>query len=257
MAEKKSRAAARKIKDKWKAKVWYNLLAPEMFNKQALGETPTDDPGKLVGRVTEVTVQDLTGDFSKMHIKLAFRVDHVQGQDALTQFVGHDMTSDYIRRLTRRKRTRTDLTIDVVTKDGWNVRVKPMAITDRRIQTAKQRVIRTIMTKTVGDVASKQSIGEFVKGIISGDLAKTIALACKPIHPVSRVEVRKSEVWAMGEIPPPSETPAVEAAAAETPSAPEAPGEEEPAGEPEPEKPEPAPEELAPEELPPEDEDEL
>ncbi len=77
MAEKKSRAAARKIKDKWKAKVWYNLLAPEMFNKQALGETPTDDPGKLVGRVTEVTVQDLTGDFSKMHIKLAFRVDPV------------------------------------------------------------------------------------------------------------------------------------------------------------------------------------
>src|SRR5436853_318540 len=43
MAEKKSRAAARKIKDKWKAKVWYNLLAPEMFNKQALGQTPTDD----------------------------------------------------------------------------------------------------------------------------------------------------------------------------------------------------------------------
>src|SRR5439155_972673 len=83
--------------------------------------------------------------------KLEIRVNHVQGQDALTQFVGHDMTSDYIRRLTRRKRTRTDLTVDVVTKDGWNVRVKPMAITDRRIQTAKQRVIRTIMTKTVTD----------------------------------------------------------------------------------------------------------
>src|SRR5947209_16358311 len=149
MAEKKSRAAARKIKDKWKAKVWYNLLAPEMFNKQLLGETPTDTPDKLVGRVTEVTVQDLTGDFSKMHIKLQFRVNAVQGQDALTQFVGHDMTSDYIRRLTRRKRTRTDLTVDVVTKDGWNVRVKPMAITDRRIQTSKQRVIRTIMAKLV------------------------------------------------------------------------------------------------------------
>jgi len=230
MAEKKSRAAARKIKDKWKAKVWYNLLAPEMFNKQALGETPTDDPGKLVGRVTEVTVQDLTGDFSKMHIKLAFRVDHVQGQDALTQFVGHDMTSDYIRRLTRRKRTRTDLTIDVVTKDGWNVRVKPMAITDRRIQT--------------------------VKGIISGDLAKTIALACKPIHPVSRVEVRKSEVWAMGEIAPPAEEPAAAPAVTEASPTTEV-VEEEPAAEPELEKPEPEPEELAPEELPPEDEDEL
>ena len=255
MAEKKSRAAARKIKDKWKAKVWYNLLAPDMFNKQALGETPTDDPGKLVGRITEVTVQDLTGDFSKMHIKLAFRVSQVQGQDALTQFVGHDMTSDYIRRLTRRKRTRTDLTVDVVTKDGWNVRVKPMAITDRRIQTAKQRVIRTIMTKMVVDVAAKQSIGEFVKGIISGDLAKTIALACKPIHPVSRVEVRKSEVWSMGEIAPPTEAPAAEAPIAEAPVPAEPAAEPEPA--PEPEKPEPVPEELTPEELPPEDDEDL
>ncbi|TLZ43731.1 MAG: 30S ribosomal protein S3ae [Methanobacteriota archaeon] len=256
MAEKKSRAAARKIKDKWKAKAWYNLLAPEMFNKQLLGETPTDTPDKLVGRVTEVTVQDLTGDFSKMHIKLAFRVSSVQGQDAHTQFVGHDMTSDYIRRLTRRKRTRTDLTVDVLTKDHWNVRVKPMAITDRRIQTAKQRVLRTIMAKVVSDVASKQSIGEFVKGVISGDLAKAIALGCKPIHPVSRVEVRRSEVWAMGELPPPTEAPAPQAVAVEAPVE-AVTAAAEPAEPSEPEEPEPSPEELTPEELPPEDEDGL
>ncbi len=252
MAEKKSRAAARKIKDKWKAKSWYNLLAPEMFNKQLLGETPTDTPDKLIGRITEVTVQDLTGDFSKMHIKLAFRVSHVQGQDALTQFVGHDMTSDYIRRLTRRKRTRTDLTIDVTTKDNWKIRVKPMAITDRRIQSSKQRVIRAIMKKTVVDAAAKQSVGEFVKGIISGDLAKTIALGCKPIHPVSRVEVRKSEVSAMGEIPVTPAEP-VPAPVAEPPA--EAPVATEPAEAPAPETP--APEEPSPEELRPEDLDEL
>jgi len=174
-------------------------------------------------------------------------VHAVQGQDALTQFVGHDMTSDYIRRLTRRKRTRTDLTVDVVTKDGWNVRVKPMAITDRRIQTSKQRVIRTIMAKLVADVAAKQSIGEFVKGVISGDLAKTIAQGCKPIHPVSRVEVRKSEVWAMGEVPPPAEAAVPEVAS--TPSPPPPTGTVPPP----PPMPEPTPEELTPEELPPDD----
>ena len=253
-ADKKSRSAARKINVKWKAKVWYNLLAPEMFNKQLLGETPTDTPDKLIGRIAEVTVQDLTGDFSKMHIKLQFRVNQVQGQDALTQFVGHDMTSDYIRRLTRRKRTRTDLTVDVTTKDGWRMRVKPMAITDRRIQSSKQRVIRAIMTKTIADTAAKQSVGEFVKGIISGDLAKTIALGCKPIHPVSRVEVRKSEVTTMGAIPTePITAPAAEEKPAEAPveAPPAEPTPPEPApAEPKPE--EPAPEELPPEELPPE-----
>jgi small subunit ribosomal protein S3Ae len=254
MAEKKSRAAARKIKDKWKAKVWYNLLAPEMFNKQLLGETPTDEPGKLVGRVTEVTVQDLTGDFSKMHIKLQFRVHQVQGQDALTQFVGHDMTSDYIRRLTRRKRTRTDLTVDVVTKDGWRIRVKPMAITDRRIQSSKQRVLRAVMGNVTKDVAAKQSTGEFVKGIIAGDLAKTIAIACKPIQPVSRVEVRKSEVWTAGAVAPPTPAPSGVPEEARAPEVAEVLAEG--ASEPEPVA-APAPPERAPEELPPEDEDGL
>jgi len=263
MAEKKSRAAARKIKDKWKAKVWYNLLAPEMFNRQLLGETPADTPDKLLGRVAEVTVQDLTGDFSRMHIKLQFKVQQVQGQDALTQFVGHDMTSDYIRRLTRRKRTRTDLTVDVTTRDNWRIRIKPMAITDRRIQSSKQRAIRAIMGKVVQETAAKQSVGELVKGIISGDLAKQIALACKPIHPVSRVEIRKSEVFAMGEIPTtPIEAPPQPAAEPAPAAQPEAPAPEAPIPEATPPeegpKPEvPAPEELPPEELPPEDTDDL
>jgi len=244
MAEKKARTSARKVKDKWKAKVWYNLVAPEMFNKQILGETFTDDPTNLVGRVTEVTVQDLTGDFSKMHIKLQFRVNQVQGQDALTEFIGHDTTSDYIRRLTRRKRTRTDLTIDVVTKDAWRIRVKPMAITDRRIQSSKQSAIRGIMMNTVKDIASKQSAGEFAKGIISGDLAKSIAVACKPIQPISRVEIRKSEVNLVGETAAaPSAEPTLAPPETVEPEAPAVP----------PAAPEPAPEEPVPEELKPED----
>jgi small subunit ribosomal protein S3Ae len=250
MAEKKTRAAARKIKDKWKSKVWFNLLAPEMFNKQLLGETLADDAGKLVGRIAEVTVQDLTGDFSKMHIKLQFRVNHVQGQDALTQFVGHDMTSDYIRRLTRRKRTRTDLVVDVVTKDNWRIRVKPMAITDRRIQTSKQTAIRAIITNVVRETAAKQAASDLVKGIISGDLAKTIAVACKPVQPISRVEVRKSEVTTIGDVPvAPEAAPAPAATQAPAEPAPEAP--DAPAEAPAPA--EPAPEEPVPEELKPED----
>ncbi|UCD91590.1 MAG: 30S ribosomal protein S3ae, partial [Methanobacteriota archaeon] len=127
---KKTRAAARKIKDKWKAKNWYNLIAPDMFNRALIGETLSTEPDGLVGRMSEVTVQDLTGDFSKMHIKLQFRIHDVRGGDAYTQFVGHDLTSDYVRRLTRRKKTRTDATLDVSTKDGTMIRVKPMAIAD-------------------------------------------------------------------------------------------------------------------------------
>jgi len=198
---KKTRAAVRKVKDKWRAKNWYNIYAPEMFSRSQIGETLTDDPQKLLGRVTEVTVQDLTGDFSKMHMKLQFKVNEIKGSDAHTQFVGHDLTSDYLRRLTRRRRTRTDGTFDVYTKEGAFVRVKPMAITDRRIQASKEKAIRRAMEGVVKDTASKQTLGEFVKSIISGDLAKNIALACKPIQPIQRVEIRKTEVKSFGEVP--------------------------------------------------------
>jgi len=253
MAEqpKKTRTSARKIKDRWKAKGWYNILAPEMFNKQLLGETVADESGKIVGRIAEVTVQDLTGDFSKMHIKLHFKVHHVQGQDALTQFVGHAMTSDYVRRLTRRKRTRTDGTFDVATKDAWKVRVKPMAIADRRIQSSKQRVIRQIMERVIRSTAASQSMGELVRGMISGELAKNIAIACKPIQPISRVEIRQSEVLETGAVPEPTSAPA-EAPVTPAPEAPVAPMPEMPAaGEPPAaeEETEGSPEELQPDDL--------
>src|SRR4030067_603068 len=112
----KSRAAAKKVKDKWRAKEWYKVFAPEMFSKMQLGETPADSPEGVIGRITEATVQDLTGDFSKMHIKIKFKVIEVKGLDAHTIFYGHDLTSDYVRRLTRRKRTKTDSVVDVSTK---------------------------------------------------------------------------------------------------------------------------------------------
>ncbi len=185
---------AKRLKDKWKAKSWYTIHAPEMFNRAVLGETPAEDEGKLMGRVTEVTVQDLTGDFSKMHIKVQFNVDGVKGSEVSTAYMGHDMTADYVRRLTRRKRSRIDGTFDVKTKDGAILRVKPMAITDRRIQASKQTAIRKVMHRVVYEKARGASFTDFVKNMILGDMAREIAMACKAIQPIFRVEVRRSEL---------------------------------------------------------------
>jgi len=241
MAEKKVRTSSKKIKDRWKAKNWYTIIAPDMFNRQVIGETLADEPTKLQGRIAEATVQDMTGDFSKMHIKLLLKAFDIRGNEVFTQFAGHDMTSDYIRRLTRRKRTRTDSVIEVVTKDNWKIHVKPMVITDRRIRSAKQTAIRAIMDRTVKDIGSRGTIGDLVKVMISGELSKEIASACKKVQPISRVEIRRSEVVTMGELPEPTPEQPKPEEAVETPPAP-------PPPETLPPPPEPAPEELIEEE---------
>jgi small subunit ribosomal protein S3Ae len=235
----KQRAAAKKVKDKWRAKEWYKLYAPDMFSKMQLGESPSDTPEGLMGRITEATVQDLTGDFSKMHIKIKFKVHEVKGLDAHTIFYGHDLTSDYVRRLTRRKRTKTDSVVDVTTKDGWEIRVKPMAVSEQRIQASQETAIRRIMVDDLKRIASDLTIGEFVRMLIMGELAKKISDASKIIVPIKRIEIRRSEVTRAGKMPEPGEAPIM---APEEPPAPEEPEAEPAAQAPEAPQPTPAPE---------------
>ncbi|MDR0778921.1 MAG: 30S ribosomal protein S3ae [Methanomassiliicoccaceae archaeon] len=230
MAGKKTKGTSRKIKDKWKAKEWYKVHAPRMFNEIEIGETPSADPANLIGRTSEVTVQELTGDFSKMHIKLKFKISSIDGHTARTTFIGHDLTSDYVRRLTRRKKTKTDHVVDVVTKDNFTIRIKPMSIAEKRIQTAQEEAIRQLLGETLMKMGTEMSLSEIVKMIVSGEMAKELARACRCVIPVKRIEVRKSEVRSFGEGDPesiidsvsakdePEEAPAEAAAPEEAPA---------------------------------------
>lgn len=226
----KTRGSSRKVKDKWKSKEWYKLHAPRMFNEAEIGETPSADPAFILGRTVEVTVQELTGDYSKMNIKLKFKVADVDGYDAKTVFVGHELTSEYVRRLTRRKKTKTDHVVDVTTKDGFVLRVKPMSIADRRIQSSQEDAMRRILAETLIQMGKDNNLSDLIKAVISGDMSKDLAKACRVIIPIKRIEIRKTEVLSEGEGEPESimdAVPAEEETEEEAPA--EEPAEEAPA----------------------------
>lgn len=212
-AAKRSKSnAGRKVKDKWKAKSWYNVRAPKMFNEMVIGETPAADPELLMGRTVEVTVQDITGDFSKMHIKMKFKVDGIDGHEAKTVFIGHDLTSDYVRRLTRRKKTKTDHVVDVITSDNYTLRIKTMSIAERRIQSSQEEGMRHMIGVTLVEMAKEMTLSDIVKSILSGDLAKDLARACRIIIPIKRIEIRKTEVLKTGDGEPESIIPEIQEA---------------------------------------------
>jgi small subunit ribosomal protein S3Ae len=129
-----------------------------------------------------------------MHIKLLFKINEVNGFDAHTRFIGHTLTSDYIRRLTRRKHSKTDGVFDAVTKDKALIRVKPMAVTEKRIQVSQQQAIRGIMGEVIRREAAKRMHSEFIREMLSGNVSKNILKACKLVYPLKRVEIRRSEV---------------------------------------------------------------
>lgn len=210
MARKRGARETKKLKDKWKAKQWYTIIAPDMFDRAIIGETLADDPSKLIGRAVEVTLQDLTGDFKMMHVKLKFKIVDHSTTEAYTRFLGHDLTSDYIRRQTRRKRTKMEGVFDVMTKEGYKVRIKPMAISDKRIQSSVQYLIRKRMAELIREIGENHTFPELVSLVLTSDREKALVTAinrvCRPIYPLKRVDIRKMEVLKAPEKEPESDS---------------------------------------------------
>ena len=202
MASRKNiqgRAAARKQKDKWKAKRWYSIRAPRFpWNYQQIGETLGEADENILGRIYEMTQQEFDGDFTKMHVKLRFRVTDVVGSDALTEFIGHQHQNDYTRRQIRRYRGKVDGVYDAVTTDGYLIRLKTLVITDRRIKTSIKQAIRSISQDIILGYAAKSTFAKLQKGMLGSELEDSLKEALKSITRVRSAVVRKSQLLQEG-----------------------------------------------------------
>ncbi len=179
-----------------------------MFGRAPVGETIANDPERIVGRVIETTLGDLTNNFSKQNTKLRFRVDRVAGDSAYTRFMGHEMTTDYIRSLVKRRTSRIDAIVDVTTTDGYQVRVKPSCFTVKRARANQVKSIREISKQVVMQKASGLDLNQLIQEVVLGKLSLDIYKEAKMVYPLRRVEVRKTEiVTEPGIIPAPAPTP--------------------------------------------------
>ena len=216
MARKASKKA-----DAYRAKNWYQVLAPVEFNRANIGETLADDPAKLMGRIMESTLGDITGDWAKQNTKMIFRIDEIGGNNAYTSFVGHEMTKDYMRSLVKRRTSKIGANLVVTTKDGYKIRVKPLIFTVKRARTSQIESIRSIMVDVIAKRSVELNFNEYVTDMVNGKVAAEVYKATKNIYPLRRVEVAKSEIVlkpaVQASAPVPAAAPAVETTPAAEP----------------------------------------
>lgn len=195
----RARAVARKQRDKWKLKRWYTIRAPRHpWDFKQIGETIGESDEHIMGRIYEMTLQEFNGDFTKMHIILRFRVTEVVGRDALTTFIGHHHQTDHTRRQIRRYRGKVDDVVDVVSTDGYLVRLKPLIITQKRVQTSVKQAMRAKAAEVIRAFASKNTFSKIQESILGGELEGEILNAVKPIYPVKSVAIHKSQLLQEG-----------------------------------------------------------
>ncbi|MHA1168349.1 MAG: 30S ribosomal protein S3ae [Candidatus Hodarchaeales archaeon] len=196
----KRRSRSKQTKDKFVAKQLYAISLPDDLEigsaapGSQIGETLASDPDKLIGRILEVPLSDLTNNFSLIYVKLRFQIVDVVGKTCKTKFKGHSYAMDFLRSLVKRRKTRIDSIDNIVTSDGVRIRLTTTAFTTHRAKTSVKYGIRRLITKYIQEKSQNMTSSEFYIYVLKGTLNSELYKLCKQIFPLNHVEVQKSKV---------------------------------------------------------------
>ena len=165
---------------------------------KAIGETLAESEDLLMGRIFEITQQEFDGDFTKLHVKLRFRITEVVGSDAITSFIGHETLKDHVRRQIRRHRTKFDAVVDAITDDGHLVRLKPLVITEHRVQASTAQSMRAKMVDIITSKVREMTYPALQQSLLSGELENQVREGLWNIHMTRLVMIRKSQLLQVG-----------------------------------------------------------
>jgi small subunit ribosomal protein S3Ae len=186
--------AVRKVRDKWRAKEWYDVYSPSYFGELVVASVPVEEPGALIGRVVETTLYDITNDFAHQSIKLYFLIVNSKEHRAETILKSHEYATDYLRSLVRRGSTRMDGIFDARTKDQFVTRISVVAFTRDRIKASQEHGIRQIMRQIIEERAAALNYDQLAHEAVLGKLGSDIYNLAKKIAPLRHVGVRKSRL---------------------------------------------------------------
>jgi small subunit ribosomal protein S3Ae len=207
----KKKGAKKRLTDPFAKKEWYDIKAPAVFPVRQVGKTiATKSTGlklardNLIGRVVDVSLGDLKQDAEDDAFrKFKLRIEDVQGKTCLTQFYGMGLATDKLRSLVRKWHTLVEAHTDVVTTDGYKLRLFAIGFTKARVnqnrktsyaQSAQVRTIRKKMIDIMNRECNAADLNELVKKFIPETIGREIEKATQGIYPLQNCFIRKVKV---------------------------------------------------------------
>jgi len=178
----------------WSKKVWIEIYAPDkVFNSILLGETIVnrDEVEKALGRTVELNLAFITGNFKYQNYKVKFKVSRLSGGKLYSELVEISLYDAYIRRIVRKGTSRIDDSFIVRTKDGIDVRVKPLVITRYKANRRQRSSIRKTYKEFLVNKIPTLEFYDLVEKVINYEIQEEIRPVLNKIFPVDRVEIRR------------------------------------------------------------------
>jgi len=178
----------------WSKKVWIEIYAPDkVFNSIFLGETIVnrDEVEKALGRTVELNLAFITGNFKYQNYKVRFKVSRLSGGKLYSELVEISLYDAYIRRIVRKGTSRIDDSFVVRTKDGIDVRVKPLVITRYKANRRQRSSIRKTYKEFLINKIQTLEFYDLVEKVINYEIQEEVRPVLNKIFPVDRVEIRR------------------------------------------------------------------
>jgi small subunit ribosomal protein S3Ae len=168
-----------------------------MFEGREICEVVASDDKKLLNRIVRTSLMDLgvAGGASQMAMftTLRFRINGINGTDAQTTTLGHEIAASFIKTFARRGKSLIHQVVDEKTKDNENLRLKVVAVTGAHVSRNTRRNLRNALVEECKKAIAEKNFDEAIQDVIYGRVSSRLFGRLKQITKMRRVEIRKSE----------------------------------------------------------------
>ena len=176
---------AKKVK-----KRWIDIIAPQEFEHAFLGETYVDEPEKVVGKVVQVNLMNLTHDPKKQSMVVSFSVINVKNNQANAVLTGFEIPAAHVKRMTKRSKAKVEDSCVYTGADKVKVQIKVILMTKTKTQKSKLTLMRMESRKFFNEAVKKDSFNEVMKNVVSGSLQRDMKAVIKKYHSLSGAFIR-------------------------------------------------------------------
>jgi len=179
---------------KIKKKKWIQVVSPTLFRNEPVGEIPVVDPQSLIGRTVTVNMMSLTRDIKKQNTNIKLIITSIKGDKAVTSFYGYSLNPSSIKRLIRRGKEKTNLSIVCKTSDNKRIRIKPLMVPFSKVKGSVSTSFRREATNYLTAYAAKTTFENIIKDTMTSRLQRELKGALKKIYPVRIIEISKLHI---------------------------------------------------------------
>lgn len=190
----KPRVIKKKTGLKAKKKIWIPIFSGSLFNKIQLGVSPVVDCSFLKDKCIKTTLSNLTRDLRNQNVTLGFKINKIEDNKAFADPIYYSLSPSSVSRIVRKNISKIDNSFVCSTKDGFSLRIKPIAITRFKTTSLKTKSINKAIVNSTCAKIETLFFNEFIESLTRKKFQEEIKKAVSRIYPLKVFEIRSFRI---------------------------------------------------------------